>query len=63
MSKEQGNVDMSIIFRTGDFCKKTSWYICKDHPYVEKWVVEGDTFPKCSKVNCGNTEWLRFSKM
>ncbi len=60
--KMEGEIDLSKTFSTGDVCPETGWYVCKYHPYIEKWVKKDDVFPDCHKVNCGHTEWHPFAK-
>ena len=43
---------------TGDTCKETGTYICNMHPYVEEYVIEGSTFPKCGQKGMPHkTKW------
>lgn len=63
MKKLDGQMDMSITYSTYETCPESGWYVCKHHTYYEDvWLEKGESFPKCSKVNCGRTEWYRLSK-
>lgn len=44
---------------TGSICNESGSYYCTDHCYVEVYVHEGESFPKCERAGRKqNTTWI-----
>jgi len=53
-------LEINDNWKTGAICPETGQYICEMHPYIEKWVVKDDVFPKCDQKNLPhNTTWSK----
>jgi hypothetical protein len=55
----KNTIDTSKTYPTGELCPESGQYCCESHTYLEKYVKKGDFFPKCSKSNCGYTNWFK----
>jgi hypothetical protein len=43
---------------TGETCQESGTYLCDMHPYIEKYLNKGDSFPKCDQKGIPhNTTW------
>ena len=55
---ERQSLETNDSWKTGTECPKSANYCCKLHPYIEKYVQKGDSFPKCDQKNLPhNTTW------
>lgn len=56
-------LEMDDNNETGTNCSESGTYCCKMHPYIEKYVAEGDSFPKCDQKGLPhNTVWWKIIK-
>ncbi|RZJ48676.1 MAG: hypothetical protein EOO44_20310 [Flavobacterium sp.] len=47
---------------SGNICQESGDYFCDMHPYVERFVVKGDRFPKCDQKGMPHdTTWCRIT--
>ncbi len=50
-------------WKTGTECPDSASYCCNMHPYVEKFVHKGESFPKCDQKGLPhNTVWNKIIK-
>lgn len=42
-------LEMDESNKTGASCSDSGTYCCKMHPYIEKYVTEGENFPQCDQ--------------
>jgi len=42
-------LEMDDNWKTGSECPDSASYCCNMHPYVEKFVHQGENFPKCDQ--------------
>ena len=56
-------LEMDDNWKTGSECPDTASYCCNMHPYVEKFVHQGENFPKCDQKGLPhNTVWNKIIK-
>ncbi|MDO5968938.1 hypothetical protein Q4Q35_03885 [Flavivirga aquimarina] len=48
--------------KTSTICNDSGSYYCNEHDYIQNYIHEGDTFPKCDRGGRKhNTVWFKFN--